>query len=202
MTEFWIGLGSAIGGILLSLVVTTLYNKLIGLPKKRRLEEEKKRQERETMMRDNEERDRRLACLEEEVSHYPQYREQSRQIQRELQNTDREILATCKAIQEDVVANREVVLDRLSKLESRNKNSLRAKILDEYRLFIDDRKNPMHAWSEMEHHSFFELVRDYEELGGNDYVHSVVLPDMNKLHVIPMHDLKKLKELYESRQVK
>lgn len=54
----------------------------------------------------------------------------------------------------------------------------------------------------MEHHSFFELVRDYEELGGNDYVHSVVLPDMNRLNVIAMTDLKGLKELYESRRIK
>lgn len=200
--EWAIGIGSAAGGVLISLIVTALFNKLVGLPKKWKEEKEKERQEKESMARENAERDRRLACLETEVGRYPQYREQSRQIQHDLQNTDREILATCKAIQEDVVANREVVLDRLSKLESRNKNSLRAKILDEYRLFIDDSKNPMHAWSEMEHHSFFELVRDYEELGGNDYVHSVVLPDMNRLNVIAMTDLKGLKELYESRRIK
>ena len=51
----------------------------------------------------------------------------------------------------------------------------------------------------MEHHSFFKLVEDYESLGGNDYVHSTVLPAMNELDVIPMSDLDKLKELYQSR---
>jgi hypothetical protein len=51
----------------------------------------------------------------------------------------------------------------------------------------------------MEHHSFFKLVEDYESLGGNDYVHSVVLPAMNELDVIPMSKLDRIKELYNSR---
>ena len=53
----------------------------------------------------------------------------------------------------------------------------------------------------MEHHSFFKLVKDYEDLGGNDYVHEVVLPEINRLHVIPMSDLEALKELYTSRRI-
>ena len=57
----------------------------------------------------------------------------------------------------------------------------------------------MKAWSEMEHHSFFELVHDYEELGGNDYVHSVVIPEMNKLHIIPMNNYDELEKLFNSR---
>jgi hypothetical protein len=54
----------------------------------------------------------------------------------------------------------------------------------------------------MEHHSFFELVHDYESLGGNDYVHSDVIPDMNKLRVIPMTDRTTLYELMSSRKLK
>jgi hypothetical protein len=54
----------------------------------------------------------------------------------------------------------------------------------------------------MEHHSFFHLLKDYENLGGNDYVHDVVLPAMNRLHVIPMNDLEAIKELYDSRQLR
>ena len=50
----------------------------------------------------------------------------------------------------------------------------------------------MLAWSEMEHHAFFELVRDYEDLNGNDYVHSTVIPAVNELSVIPMTDKKAL----------
>ena len=61
--------------------------------------------------------------------------------------------------------------------------------------------NPMKAWTEMEHHSFFELVHDYESLGGNDYVHSEVLPAVNKLRVISMSDRNALYELMASRKL-
>jgi hypothetical protein len=81
-------------------------------------------------------------------------------------------------------------------------NPYTAKILTEYRLYTDEVKNPMQAWSEMEHHSFFQLVEDYESLGGNDYVHGTILPAMNELDIIPMSDLDALKDLYNSRQVK
>ena len=78
-------------------------------------------------------------------------------------------------------------------------NALREKIIDLYRKFTSPTKNPMLAWSEMEHHSFFNLVGDYEDLGGNDYVHHTIIPAMNELDVIPMHDEKALKALYDSR---
>jgi hypothetical protein len=54
----------------------------------------------------------------------------------------------------------------------------------------------------MEKHSFNELVRDYESLGGNDYVHKVILPDMARLSVISMDNLAEVKKLYESRNAK
>ena len=54
---------------------------------------------------------------------------------------------------------------------------------------------------EMEHHAFFRLVEDYEDLGGNDYVHSVVVPEVNELMVIPMSDTVTLKKLYDSRNI-
>ena len=59
----------------------------------------------------------------------------------------------------------------------------------------------MLAWSEMEHHAFFKLVHDYEALNGNDYVHSDVIPAMNKLAVIPMSDKETLLALMQSRRL-
>ena len=38
----------------------------------------------------------------------------------------------------------------------------------------------------MEAHAFWAMFRDYEELGGNDYVHKIVQPAMNKLKVVPL----------------
>lgn len=200
-TELWIGLGSAIGGILLSLIVTTLFNKFISLPKKWRDERERQRQEKEELMATIEEQKRRIDCLEEQTSHYPEWRAQSRNIQEELRNTDNQIVELCQAIKHDVITNRQMLDERLKSLESREKNALRAKILEEHRLMTDERKNPNKAWTEMEHHAFFRLVEDYEELGGNDYVHSVVIPEMNRLNVIEMSDLEGLKDLFNSRRI-
>ena len=139
-------------------------------------------------MKDNECRDKRLAALEES--------------DHEHKEADKNILDLCREIQADVKQNRIDVIAKLERLENRERNALRAKILDEYRLYTDESRNPMLAWSEMEEHSFFKLVEDYEALGGNDYVHSVVVPEASELDVIHMSDLARLKELYDSRKIK
>lgn len=140
--------------------------------------------------------------LQEAVDKLPQYREQSIKIQKELKDADVSIVELCEVIKSEVMENRKEVLCKLERLEAREKNALRAKILEEHRLYTDESKNPMRSWSEMEEHSFRKLVEDYEALGGNDYVHDIVIPDMNRLYVIPMSNVFKLKELYDSRRVK
>ena len=79
------------------------------------------------------------------VGHYPEYRAQSLQIQTQLKQTDNHILEVCDSIKSAVIANGERIDKRLGDLEKREKNSLRAKILNEYRLYTDERKNPMQA---------------------------------------------------------
>lgn len=203
---------TTVGSVVLTLTVTLLFNKLVALPKAIRdqraaeeaaqaAREEQARVEREQLMRENRERDNRIATLQAAVDALPGYRAQSMQIQAQLQNTDREILETCMAIKEGVLENRQVLDLRLDRLERREKNALRQKILNEHRIFTDEHMNPMQALTEMEHHSFFKLVEDYEDLGGNDYVHSEVLPAMNRLRVIPMSDRNALYELMASRQL-
>ena len=140
--------------------------------------------------------------LQDAVDKLPQYREQSMKIQKELKEADVSIVELCEVIKSEVMENRKEVLTKLERLEEREKNALRAKILEEHRLYTDESKNPMKSWSEMEEHSFRKLVEDYEALGGNDYVHDIVIPDMNRLYVIPMSNVFKLKELYDSRRVK
>jgi mRNA-degrading endonuclease RelE of RelBE toxin-antitoxin system len=189
----------AIGSILLSLTVTLIFNRLVGIPKELRAQREAAKQKEEQIAKENRERDAKIASLENAVNALPTYRAQSLQIQSQLQNADKEILAKCNDIKDSVKENQNVLNYRLDRLEKREKNTYRAKILDEYRLFTDERKNPMRAWSEMEHHAFFELVKDYEDLGGNDYVHSTVLPAMNELEVVLMSNKVRLAELMSSR---
>lgn len=203
---------TTVGSVVLTLTVTLLFNKLVALPKAIRdqraaeeaaqaAREEQARIEREQLMQENRERDNRIAALQAAVDALPSYRAQSLQIQAQLQNADHEILEACTIIKESVLENRQVLDERLDRLERREKNALRQKILNEHRIFTDEHMNPMRAWTEMEQHSFFKLVEDYEDLGGNDYVHSEVLPDMNRLRVIPMSDRNALYELMASRQL-
>ena len=184
---------------LASLLVTLIFNKVAGLPKELKKQRESDRKRVASLEEAVEKIEARVAKVEEAVGHYPEYRAQSLQIQNQLEQKDNHILEVCDSIKSAVIANGENLDKRLGDLERREKNALRAKILDEYRLYTDERKNPMKAWSEMEHHSFFKLVEDYESLGGNDYVHGTIVPAMNELDVIPMSDSDKLKELYQSR---
>lgn len=191
MNEVW----ATIGSILLSLTVTFLFNYFVGLPKKLRSEKEQEKKIINNLIL-------RVDKLESIVDNLPKYREQSLKIQEELKQADVSVVDLCKTIKDDVIQNRKEVLCKLERLEEREKNALRAKILEEHRLYTDESKNPIKSWSEMEEHSFRKLVEDYEALGGNDYVHDIVIPDMNRLYVIPMSNVFKLKELYDSRRAK
>ena len=186
---------------LASLLVTFIFNKVAGIPKELKKQRESDRKRIANIEETVEKMEERLAKVEEAVGHYPEYRAQSSQIQAQLKQTDNHILEVCDSIKSAVIANGERLDKRLGDLERREKNALRAKILDEYRFYTDERKNPLKAWSEMEHHSFFKLVEDYESLGGNDYVHGTIIPAMNELDVISMSDSDRLKELYQSRSI-
>lgn len=135
----------------------------------------------------------------EGVRNMPKYRKQSIEIQNELRQNDESILDTCKKIQAGVDRNQEILNERLDKLEDRERNALRAKILDMHRTFTSKRMNPMQAWSEMERDAFNDLINDYESLNGNGHVHTVVIPEMNRLRVILMSDTQALADLFHSR---
>lgn len=201
MPNWLLNILGAAGSIILSLTVTLLFNKIIGLPKELKKQRELARHQEELQKQENLARDAKIASLEAAVNALPGYRAQSLQIQSQLQNTDKEILAVCSDIKNSVLESQHVLNERLDRLENREKNAIRAKLLDEYRLFTNEAKNPMLAWSEMEHHAFFKLVSDYEDLKGNDYVHSTVVPAMNELVVISMSDKVSLAKLMSSRKL-
>ena len=148
----------------------------------------------------DQQRDADIAEALEGVRAMPRYRQQSLDIQTSLKKADEAILKTCETIQTRVTENQNILVERLNKLESRERNALRAKILDMHRLFTSKQKNPMQAWTEMEKDAFFDIIKDYESLDGNGHVHSVVIPEMNMLDVIPMTDKKAIEELFHSRK--
>ena len=203
---------ATIGTLILSLTITFIFNKVVGLPKEykkqkqaeaeaQKAKDEVERAWKEQHDQNDAERDAKIAALQVVVDALPSYRAQSLQIQAQLQGTDKEILNALTDIKNNMITNRDILNNRLDRLEDREKNAIRAKLIDEYRLFTDEAKNPMLAWSEMEHHAFFALVKDYEDLHGNDYVHNTVLPAMNELRVIKMSDRVALLELMNSRKL-
>ena len=119
----------------------------------------------------------------------------------ELKSTEDRIIDLCQTIQDGVNENQRILNERLDRLENRERNDLRDKILERHRLFTSKKKNPLQAWSEMERDAFFELIGDYEDLNGNGHVHTVVIPEMNMLRVIRMTNLESLAELFHSREV-
>ena len=198
MPNIW----ATICSVLITLTVTFIFNYFVGLPKKIRNDKEQDKKIVNNLILRMDSQEQNIKKLQDAVDKLPQYREQSLKIQAELKETDVSITELCETIKNEVVENRTEVMQKLNRLEEREKNALRAKILEEHRFYTDEQRNPLKAWSEMEEHSFRKLVEDYEALGGNDYVHEIVLPDMNRLDVISMQDLIRLKELYDSRKIK
>ena len=198
MPNIW----ATIYSVLITLTVTFIFNYFVGLPKKIRSDKEQDKKIINNLILRIDSQEQSIKELQEIVDNLPKYREQSLQIQAELKEADVSVKELCETIKNEVVENRKEVMQKLDRLEEREKNALRAKILEEHRFYTDEQRNPLKAWSEMEEHSFRKLVEDYEALGGNDYVHEIVLPDMNRLDVISMQDLIRLKELYDSRKIK
>ena len=198
MPNIW----ATIYSVLITLTVTFIFNYFVGLPKKIRNDKEQDKKIVNNLILRMDSQEQNIKKLQDVVDKLPEYREQSLKIQAELKETDVSITELCETIKNEVVENRKEVMQKLNRLEEREKNALRAKILEEHRFYTDEQRNPLKAWSEMEEHSFRKLVEDYEALGGNDYVHEIVLPDMNLLDVISMQDSIRLKELYDSRKIK
>lgn len=124
----------------------------------------------------------------------PKYREQSAEIQYQLESKFDIVHDMCKNI-----------IERLDKMEEIRRDSkrkeLQAALLQTYRIFTDINKNPMQAWTEMEADSFWEQFSEYEDNGGNGHMHTIVQPAMNKLSVIKMDDSNGLYELMHSRKL-
>lgn len=78
-------------------------------------------------------------------------------------------------------------------------NKLRDRLLDSYRYYTNPKKNPLQAWSEMEKEAFDKLFYDYEELGGDGFMHSTVEPAMAALEVVLMTDTARLAEVMKQR---
>ena len=81
-----------------------------------------------------------------------------------------------------------IIIKRLDDMESQNKkrecSKLRDMLLQNYRYYTSENQNPSKSWTRMEAEAFWELFKEYEEAGGNGYMHTVVQPEMERLLII------------------
>jgi hypothetical protein len=81
-----------------------------------------------------------------------------------------------------------IILKRLDDMDVQNKkrecSKLRDMLLQNYRYYTSEIQNPSKSWTRMESEAFWELFREYEEAGGNGYMHSEVQPAMERLLIV------------------
>lgn len=138
------------------------------------------------------EKDKQLKKALEAIEKYPEWRQQSINIQKELKD---EIQGIRQA--QERQAER---LDTIEKdTKKRERNRIRENLLRNYRYFTSKVKNPMQAWTRMEADAFWEEYRDYIEAGGNGHVKEEVQPRMRELEVVEMYESERVTELMHSR---
>ena len=110
---------------------------------------------------------------------YPEYRKQSIHIQELLESEIQEIREGLQAM-----------MKRFDEIAEQNKkrecSKLRDMLLQNYRHYTNPHHNPSQSWTKMEAEAFWELFREYEEAGGDGYMHTVVQPEMERLDVIDL----------------
>ena len=84
--------------------------------------------------------------------------------------------------------------------KKRENNKLRNTLLQNYKYYTDKTKNPLQAWTKMESEAFWDLFGDYEDMGGNGYMHTEVQSKMQLLTVVEMDDANGISELMQARQ--
>ena len=146
------------------------------------------------------------------VRQMPKYRADSIKIQGQLEQKIVDVHNEMNNKFDDVsnkfddVANKfDAVMNRLNAMDAENKkrarNRIREELMQGHRMFTDPIKNPMKAWSSLEHDSWFSRFEDYLDCGGNGDMQYRICPEMNNLDIIHMDDTEKLYELMHSRKL-
>ena len=111
------------------------------------------------------------------VRKYPEYRQQSIQIQAMLEGEIQEIRGV---LTENMTQIKEMREDN----ERRERNKLRDLLLQNYRYYTNPKTNPNQTWTKVESETFWELAHDYDAAGGNGHMHRDVYPAMEKLTIV------------------
>lgn len=117
------------------------------------------------------------------VHKYPEYRQQSLEIQKELKGDIHEL----KDAQQELREAQQEIIRHLTEIEEQRKrkerNKLRDLLLQYYRRYANKEVNPSQSWPKMEAEAFWALFSDYEEAGGNGHMRDEVMPAMQRLSI-------------------
>lgn len=145
---------------------------------------ETKIKEQEQKTKQEEEYKKKINDAWNETQKYPMYRAQSIQIQSDLETK----ISDARDEESNIMKEIKKISDRIAKMEEgareREKNRLRDLLIKYYKHYTSLEANPSQSWTDMEKMSYDALLKDYEELGGNDYIHLTVDPAMKELNVI------------------
>lgn len=117
---------ASVSSIVITLIVTLVFNKLVALPaaiKAQKLAQQKEINELKAKVEDQQttitDQQTKINNLQEQIGKLPKYRERSKEIQDELHAADEALLATCQSIQNSMVAMQTNIQATLSNLEVR-----------------------------------------------------------------------------------
>lgn len=115
---------------------------------------------------------------------YPEYRKKSLEIQELLEGEIQEVKNTEETVTEELRKLSERLENMEKDTKRRERNRLRDLLLNHYRHYTNKELNPSQSWTSMEAETFWALFGDYEDAGGNGYMHTVVQPEMERLMVV------------------
>lgn len=129
-------------------------------------------------------KDLKLDKALEGVEKYPEYRQKSIEVQQRLEEEIQELRGAQEKLSNTMIE----IMSRLKQMEERinlrDRNKLRDLLLQNYRYYTNPDKNPSGSWTRMEADAFWDLFHDYEDAGGDGFVHTIVQPAMEKLIII------------------
>lgn len=105
-----------------------------------------------------------------------EYRKQSLQKQQDIDNHFTHIDKKMDKVSKEIKDGYDLIFQL-------QRNDKRSKLIDYYNKYASIENNPNQTWNEMEADNFWSLMEDYEQLGGNGYIHNIVKPAMKKLTI-------------------
>ncbi len=142
---------------------------------------------------EDKEQQNRIQEVIDQAKEYPKWRQQSLDMQKQFTDS----IAELEKGQKEQAEQLKRMVESNHKREM---NKMFNRLLTCFQYYTNEEKNPMQEWTEMEASSFWNMFEDYEELGGNGYMHTEVKPKMDMLTTIPMHETEKVAQLMQSRK--